>query len=897
MNANEIREKFLKYFEGKGHKIVKSDLLVPQNDPTLLFTGAGMNQFKEQFVGKNVTFKRAVSSQKCIRTGDIENVGKTPRHHTFFEMLGNFSFGDYFKKEAISWAWDFMTVQMNIPEEKLWISVYTEDDEAYDIWKNDVGIPEKRIVKLGPSDNFWPADAPSKGPNGPCGPCSEIFYDWGKEKGCGKDCDPSCDCGRFVEIWNLVFTEFDRQPDGSLKPLPNKNIDTGMGLERIVAVKQGVYTNFDTDLFVPIISEIRKVFDAKDLISHEYNLMADHIRAVSFAVCDGVSPSNEKRGYVIRKLIRRAWLKGSKLKAPFLYNMVPLIAKLFEDVYPELQEKAEHIAAIVKEEEKRFQETLDTAVPIMKEMVRAGDNNLSGKNIFKLVDTYGLPFELIAEVYSKEWDFKIETDEYEKLMEERKELSRKGSDIAKDFIFKLDDFNDAPKPEYSSDMPLSARIEFILKDEVPGEEIKEGANAEIIISPQSSLLYGESGGQSGDTGIISSGENIMHLMNTVEADGRKILEVHVEKGVFSKGTNVKLEMDTTRKDNTASNHTATHLLQSALRTVLGEQVKQSGSYVDDQRLRFDFTYLKKMSEREIVKVESLVNGWIKENIPVCKETKSIEEAKTEGALSFFGEKYGERVRVVSVGEKSKELCGGTHVDNSLDIGLFKIVAESSIASGVRRIEAVTGKTAKNWIKEKITENLQFLKGNEDKIEKNALLISKDIAAGTLEIDERVIYEYEIKIKHAFSEAKEKIEKAAKKQQKEEALNAFGSIQPVLDKIVTGPEEIGEIRYFSGVLEKLNISLLKKAAFYVGKKIGSGIVLLGSGEASKAYITCVVSEDLSAKGFDASEIIKAVSSKIGGSGGGKNTFAQAGGKNPEGLKEAIEKGKSYIEKRG
>ncbi|MDD4013647.1 MAG: alanine--tRNA ligase [Candidatus Omnitrophica bacterium] len=617
LTGAEIRKRFLEYFEKKGHKVVESDLLVPRNDPTLLFTGAGMNQFKEQFMGKNVTYKRACSSQKCLRTGDLENVGRTPRHHTFFEMLGNFSFGDYFKKEAIAWAWEFMTGEMGIPGERLWVSVYKDDDEAFAIWRDEIKVPERKIVKLGEHDNFWPADAPSKGPNGPCGPCSEIFYDFGENTGCGKaDCGPACDCGRFIEVWNLVFTQFDRQPDGSLPPLPARNIDTGMGLERITAVMQGVRTNFDTDLFIPLRAAIRRAIGRE---VRDEKLIADHIRAAVFAIADGVPPSNEKQGYVIRKLIRRAYLK-SGMKAPFLYNMVPGVASMFKEIYPELDEKREHISSIVLDEEKRFSDTLRCAMPVFEEMAASCKGTLGGSEIFKLVDTYGLPIDIISEE-AQARGMELDTETFDVLMEKQKEQSRKGSDISTDFIFKPDKFREAPKPSLSDVLPLEARIEFILRKESPSEEAAEGERVEVITSPQSSRFYAESGGQSGDKGAIEKTDGWMRILNTYETDGRKVYEAVVERGTFFKGDAVKLCLDREKNSDTAKNHTATHLLQAALRNVLGDHVKQSGSLVTDERLRFDFTHLKKMSERELSKVEEMVNMWVEEGVPVAKEVK------------------------------------------------------------------------------------------------------------------------------------------------------------------------------------------------------------------------------------------------------------------------------------
>ncbi|MFH1837300.1 MAG: alanine--tRNA ligase [Candidatus Omnitrophota bacterium] len=898
MNADEIRKRFLEFFKKKGHVIVPSDLLVPENDPTLLFTGAGMNQFKDQFMGKNITYKRAASSQKCIRTADVENVGKTPRHHTFFEMLGNFSFGDYFKREAILWGWEFMTKEMNIPEEKLWASVYEKDEESFVVWRDEVKVPEEKIVKLGAEDNFWPANAPEKGPNGPCGPCSEIFYDWGEKLGCGKKgCSPACDCGRFVEVWNLVFTEFERKSDGSLVPLPNKNIDTGMGLERIAAVKQGTYTNFGTDLFTGILTGIKKELGscAEKVPENEVYLIADHLRAAVFAISDGVSPSNEKQGYVIRKLIRRAYLRGKAKGEPFLFNVVLIIADRFKETYPDIYDKREHIAAIVKEEEKRFEETLRSGMPVMDNMLSGNKKMLTGDKIFKLVDTYGMPLEVIKDICDKR-GLDLDVEGFTELMETRKEESRKESDMSCDFIFKPDSFNGAPKPSFSDKMPLDVKLDFILKSDEEAEILSEGDCAELITSPQSSVLYAESGGQVGDTGTISKPGARMDIINTVASDGRKVLFVTVEKGSFSKGDKVTLEADSEKKKRTASNHTATHLLQAALREVLGESVKQSGSFVNNKRLRFDFTHMKKLSTREIVKIEDIVNEWVGENIDVCKEEKALNDAKAEGALSFFGEKYGDKVRVVTVGTRSKELCGGTHVDNTRDIGIIKITGESSIASGVRRIEAVTGPGAENWIKEHLSGILGEL---EDLSEGKDLSAegyeARNIIDGKTEIDAKLIHDLEERIIPALSDKLGSFKRAAKKKQKEQEADVFSSAREKADGFASKAEILSGIKFISGVLENTDMSVLRKTIGYLCKKTDPAVVLLGGSKDGKAYLLCAADKSLIDKGISAQYIVDSVAGEISGGGGGNPSFAQAGGKDPEGLEKAIKKAKEIIKR--
>lgn len=899
MTSHEIRQKFLDFFKNKEHVVVSSDLLVPRNDPTLLFTGAGMNQFKDQFMGKNVTYTRAASCQKCLRTGDLENVGKTPRHHTFFEMLGNFSFGDYFKKEAILWAWEFMTEVMGVPEEKLWISVYKEDDEAYNIWLNDVGIPKEKIVKLGAHDNFWPADAPEKGPNGPCGPCSEIFYDWGEDVGCKEpSCGPDCDCGRFVEVWNLVFTQFDRQPDGELKPLPSKNIDTGMGLERMTSVIQDVSTNFETDLFIPIIEGIKK--HTGSLSESDLNLVADHVRAASFSIADGVSPSNEKQGYVVRKLIRRAWLRESSGEEPFLYKLVPIVTKIFKDVYPELDEKREHIAAIVEEEEKRFKDTIQSAIPVFEEMIQGDTKVLTGEQAFKLFDTYGLPLEVIEDL-SSEKGIEIKRDEFNVLMEKRKEESRKGSDITGDFIFKPDQFNYAPRPESKEELPLKGTVAFIVKSDGPAETLSEGEAGEIVTDPQSSTFYSEAGGQVGDTGLITGKNLKMRVSNTLESDGRKILCVHVEEGEVKKGDAITLDLNADTKARTAMNHTATHLLQAALRSVLGDHVKQSGSLVDHKRLRFDFTHMKKLSDREVAKVETMVNKWISEGISVSKEEKDLTDAKEEGALSFFGEKYSDTVRVITIGDESKELCGGTHVDNTREIGLFKITQETSIASGIRRVEAVTGEEVELWIKDSLKNLMEEIKEKggfcEGKKEDDVLSAAQNIMDGRVEIDQAIVSDFDVTIHPGLLELKERLEKAVKKEKKEKQDDLFNELKVKMDDAAQNPEDVSGVKLVSCIFPDAGMQVLRKAASYLEKRSASSVVILAGSEEGKAYLVCAVPGDLAKKGISAKELVASAAERINGSGGGKETFAQAGGDNPEGLKDAIGEVKRIMEEKG
>ena len=722
MSSKEIRKKFLEFFKSKGHEIVPSDSLVPGTDPTILFTSAGMNQFKEQFLGHNVTYKRAASSQKCLRTADLDKVGETPSHHTFFEMLGNFSFGDYFKEEAILWAWEFMTKVLGIKEEKLLVSVYEDDAESYKIWRNLIKVPEKKIMKFGAKENFWPSNAPKAGPNGPCGPCSEIFYDGGKNN--------------LVEVWNLVFTQFDRKEGGRLDSLPNKNIDTGLGLERVTAVMQGVKTNFETDLFAPIIGELKK-YNSR-LKTKSLNTIADHIRAVTFAIAADIAPSNEERGYVIRKLIRRAYLCG-KAEKPFLYNIVPKVVEIMKDTYPELLEKREGISLIVKEEEERFKHTLSVAMPNLTEGLKSARGSaLDGEKIFKLVDTYGLPLEVIEAEAGKR-KIKLDIAKFNELMEKRKALSRKKSKIT--------------------------------------------------------------------------------------------------DSIFSPGISKKYAPEKVK--NIAKNHTATHLLQSALRNVLGEHVHQAGSLVAEDRLRFDFTHIKKMTDREIEKVETIVNDYIKKAVFIKKVEKPLDEARKEGAIALFGEKYADKVTVVSAGDFSKEVCGGTHVDNTKDIELFKIRGESSVASGVRRIEAYTADRARKWMEDKEKKKTETEKSHERKE----------------------------KEKHAL---KQKLKIAEKN----------------IGLIIKKAKDIRGVKVIIEEVKNVDLGILRSLADRIKEKEKSSFIMLGSKDKGRANLVLALSKDLVSKGANASDMIKPMAEIVGGSGGGRLDFAQAGGKEPSKLSKVF-----------
>jgi alanyl-tRNA synthetase len=716
MTADILREKFLSFFKAKNHKIVDSDSLVPKDDPTVLFTPAGMNQFKREFLGFDAGFKRAATSQRCLRTDDLDKVGKTSSHHTFFEMLGNFSFGDYFKSDAIAWAWEFLTKELRIDPAKLWVSVYQDDSEAYNIWKDEIHIPVNRIVKLGDKDNFWPAEAKAKGPNGPCGPCSEIFYDFGESIGCGeKICNPACSCGRFVEIWNLVFTQFNRKEDGTLEPLPNKNIDTGMGLERLSAIMQGKRNNFETELFQPVIKEIQRAGTSALPVSKqgrnrvetgtqvEY-AVADHLRAVVFSIYDGITPSNEGRGYIVRKIIRKSvmHLRSLGIDKPFLYKLTGQLAEIMRKPYPDLMERANDIAQVILNEENNFIDILNSSEALLARIPLNGFAEEIGAIVFKLYDTHGLPSELIEE-YLKEQGVKdlaaiakVVDAKFEEQRQRSKSQSKMKGDVfdAKGLGIKLNPTKFIGYAKSSA----QANILAILNDAKEVDQSRLGESLQIVL--EQTPFYAESGGQTGDTGKLSNGENVFEVLNTQKIDNVFLHIGKVISGSFKKGDQVFAQINTQRRLNIAKNHTATHLLQAALRQVLGNHVQQQGSMVAEEKLRFDFTHFKRLTVEEITKIEDLANSFIAGNQAVnCKEMP-LKEAKQAGALAFFEEKYGDHVRVVSIGGISKELCGGTHIDDIGKIGLIKIISDSSVASGIRRIEAVTGSFAEQFIKQK-----------------------------------------------------------------------------------------------------------------------------------------------------------------------------------------------------
>ncbi len=868
MTGKEIRAKFLKYFEQRGHTIVPSSGLIPKNDPTLLFANAGMNQFKDVFLGlEKRDYVRACSSQKCVRAGgkhnDLENVGRTARHHTFFEMLGNFSFGDYFKKEAIAFAWEFLTRELKLDRNRLYVSVYKDDDEAARIWHEQEGIPLDRIYRFD-EDNFW-----SMGDTGPCGPCTEIFWDNGPETGCGSpDCAVGCDCDRYMEIWNNVFMQFNRDEKGVMTPLPKPSVDTGMGLERITTVMQGVTSNYDTDLLRGIIRHVEKLsgkqygHNEKDDVS--MRVIADHARAVDFLICDGVLPSNEGRGYVLRRIMRRAARHAKMLgfSEPVLYKTVDAVNGILGDAYPELLQREEYIKKVIRAEEDRFAETLDNGLRILNEEIsslkREALTVIPGEVAFKLYDTYGFPIDLTADIVASE-GFTVDESGFDACMEKQREQARehwKGSGeegVAAIFKTLQNQGLRTTFVGYDEDTAYSV-ITALVRNGNHIDEARAGEEVEVIteVTP----FYGEAGGQEGDSGVISTGS--AHLQ--VIAATRPVPELIVHRAVVRTGTvkvgdAVDLKVEADKRKATERNHTATHLLHAALRQVLGDHVKQSGSLVNSERLRFDFTHFSALTEEEVTRVEDIVNAGIMENTDVRALEMDVKEAMGTGAMALFGEKYGDRVRVVKVGEVSSELCGGTHVNAAGDIGFFKIVSESGIAAGVRRIEALTGAGA-----------LEYVRRLEEEHRKIAALVK---AEGGDNLD---------KVLRLVAQ-KNTLQKELEALQGK--LNAAQSAD-----LMAGVKEVGGTKVLAVKVRMDDPKGLRELSDTLKERIGSGVIVLGCEKEGRANLLVAVTKDLSSR-YKAGEIVKALTPIIGGSGGGKPELAQAGGSRPDKLDEALE----------
>ncbi|HOU51555.1 MAG TPA: alanine--tRNA ligase [Smithella sp.] len=867
--GNEIRESFLKFFESKGHTRVTSSSLIPKDDPTLLFTNAGMVQFKNAFLGlENRGYTRAATCQKCARAGgkhnDLENVGVTARHHTFFEMLGNFSFGDYFKEEAIAWAWEYLIDVVKLPKEKLWITIYEDDNEAFEIWNKKMNVPAERIVRMGEKSNFW-----MMGETGPCGPCSEILYDQGEGTGCGRpECDVHCDCDRHLEIWNNVFTQFDRDESGKLTPLAKPSIDTGMGLERLTAVIQGKKSNYDTDLFTPIIRFVEKISgktygqNADNDIS--IRVIADHSRAVTFLIGDGITPSNEGRGYVLRRILRRAARHGKMLgiNKPFLNESAQVVIDMMKGVYPDLVEKASFITKMILNEEQRFMETLDAGLRILNEETAELKNQnksvLPGALVFKLYDTYGFPTDLTADIVKRD-GFTLDNEGFEKEMEQQRERARgawKGSGeeaIAECYLKVSSSGVSTEFCGYEKIKKDNAEIKAIFIDGKPVEKAGEGQRAEIVLD--NTPFYGESGGQIGDTGFLKgAGFNF-----TVEDTKKPVENFIVHKGVVSKGeikvgAKAKLLVDEERRKAIAANHSGTHILQAALKAVLGDHIKQSGSQVTAEGLRFDFTHFSKISDEEMKRIEEIANDMIRKNVDVKTEVCALEDALKTGATAVFDEKYGATVRIVKMGKMSMELCGGTHVKRTGDIGLLKVLHESAIAAGVRRIEAVTGREA-----------FKHFQKAEEELKRTAGLFK----ASQLEVYDRV----------------EKMQKHVKELEKEiENLKGKLAAKDSGD-LMNQAREINGVKVLATEVSITDVKTLRDFGDKLRDKLGSGVILLGSKAGEKVMLLCMVTKDLAGK-YHAGNIIKELAPIVGGSGGGRPDMAQAGGSQPENLSKVF-----------
>jgi alanyl-tRNA synthetase len=872
MTGNDIRAQFLDYFLKHGHRIVRSSSLVPRDDPTLLFINAGMVQFKRVFLGEDKRdYLRAATSQKCVRAGgkhnDLENVGYTARHHTFFEMLGNFSFGDYFKEGAVHFAWDLLTNGYGLPEDKLYASIYLDDDEAYELWQKNIGLPDERIARFGEADNFW-----SMGDTGPCGPCSEILIDRGEQYGCGKpECAVGCDCDRYLEIWNLVFMQFNRDSSGKMAPLPKPSIDTGMGLERIASIVQDVPSNFDTDLIRPIIEATEKLAEKRFGESRPTDValkvIADHSRAAAFLIGDGILPSNEGRGYVLRRILRRALRYGRNigLNRPFLHKTAGVVFNIMRPAYPELSEAAAFITNIIENEEMRFLETLDTGLKLLNdtlaEIKAKGANQVPGDIIFKLYDTYGFPVDIVRDVVRDE-NMILDMEGFDDAMARQRARSRSVATFAtiSDAYKKLSAKGFKPEFKGYQTLTLESKVLLIVAD---GSEIPEAAAPQLIeLVTKETPFYAESGGQVGDMGKITGKKFEMEVSDTIkDPTGLVIHKGKIISGKIKKGQKVTLEVDSAKRRATALNHTATHILHAVLREVLGAHVKQAGSLVAPDRLRFDFTHFSQIDPKTLSEIETRVNRQIRQNVPTHTEEMEAETAFKSGATALFEEKYGDRVRVVSLSDFSKELCGGTHTAKTGDIGLFKIVGEFSIASGVRRIEALTGQEALAHIQKTsrlLEDAAQLVKEKPDGLPAKIEKMLSDLKALEKEVDR-------LKAKIAAESA----------QVGGETIKSVNNTKVLIQKVAVD-----------------NPAALRDLADRLKEKIKSGIVILGSVNGPKAFLIVAVTKDLTNR-FHAGNVIKQIASTVGGSGGGRPDMAQAGGTQPENLDQALEEAYKVI----
>jgi len=867
-SSAQLRASFLDYFAKRGHQVVPSSPLIPADDPTLLFTNAGMVQFKDVFLGRDRRpYVRAVSAQRCVRAGgkhnDLENVGYTARHHTFFEMLGNFSFGDYFKREAIQYAWDYLTRELGIPAERLWVTVFTEDDEAAAIWLNEMRVDPHRFSRCGAKDNFW-----SMGDTGPCGPCSEIFYDHGPEVSGGPPGSPDADGDRYVEIWNLVFMQYDRDRSGTLTPLPRPSVDTGMGLERLAAVMQGVHGNYDIDLFRRLINAARAATGASDPQDKSLRVIADHIRSATFLIADGVTPSNEGRGYVLRRIIRRAIRHGHKLgqSEPFFFRIVePLVAEM-GGAYPELVAAQGNCERVLRLEEERFAETLDQGLRILEAAIAELKGNLiPGETVFRLYDTFGFPVDLTADI-ARERGLHLDMEGFEREMEAQRSRARAASQFGSPFGAGPGAGLDIEgETEFTGYDRLSdqAMVVGLYRNGAPCDQIATGEDGLVVLDL--TPFYAESGGQVGDRGWLIGANMAFEVLDTQKQGEGVVCHVgRVTRGEITIGDSVEARVDAERRRATALNHSATHLLHAALRSVLGAHVQQKGSLVGPERLRFDFSHYEPLSRAQIVEVERLVNREIRENHMVETRIMSLDDAKATGAMALFGEKYADQVRVLRMGDFSTELCGGTHVKAAGDIGLFKIIAEGGIAAGVRRIEAVTGDAALSWV---------------EADEARVLRVAELLKGGREDVDQKVValFERARQLEKELGALKSKLASAAGADLAERAV------------------DIGGVKVLAARLDGSDPKALRETLDQLRSKLGSAVVVLAAQTDGKVSLAAGVTKDLTDR-VKAGELIGAVAAKVGGKGGGRPDMAQAGGNDPAGIPAALDLVRGWVAER-
>ena len=853
MGSSEVRARFLDFFREQGHAVIASSSLVPGNDPTLLFTNAGMVQFKDCFLGKDVrSYTRAATSQRCVRAGgkhnDLENVGYTARHHTFFEMLGNFSFGDYFKRDAIHFAWNFLTGTLGLPKGRLWVTVYETDDEAFDLWSKEVGVDPARITRMGAKSNFW-----SMGDTGPCGPCTEIFWDHGEHIFGGPPGTPDEDGDRFVEVWNLVFMQFDRSADGVLTPLPKPAVDTGMGLERISAVMQGVNSNYDIDLFQSLLQAAQRVTGSTDVASPSLRVIADHIRACSFLITDGVQPANEGRGYVLRRIIRRAIRHGYKLgqSKPFFADLVADLDAVMGEAYPELRAARDHVARVLRQEEERFAETLVNGMALLESAIAALDGTtIPGETVFKLYDTYGFPMDLTADV-ARERGLAIDEAGFAAAMEAQRDRARAASKFGVDLrdAVKLEGRVDFCGYEHTA---ATGTVVALIRDGAQVQRLEAGESGQVVLDQ--TPFYAESGGQAGDTGLLLADAAEFTVNDTVKVGKQHAHVGHLAGGAIEVGARIEATVDVQRRDATRRNHSATHLLHAALREVLGAHVQQKGSLVSADRLRFDFSHFQGVSPAELARIEQWVNLEVRTNGAAQTRVMAYEDALKAGAIGLFGEKYESEVRVLSIGERSTELCGGTHVSRTGDIGLFKLLAESGVASGVRRIEAVTGQGA-----------LDAVAADEQRLKAVAQLVR-----GTREdVAEKV---------EALLDRSRRLEKEVEQLKSKLASGQGGDLS-------AQAVDVAGIKLLAARIDGADAKSLRGVVDGLKAKLGSSVVVLAAVEDGKVALVASVSADLVGR-VKAGELVGHVAAQVGGKGGGRPDFAQAGGTDPDKLAGAL-----------